>query len=58
MLEVTAEKPQGINMKPTALLKTREMSGKEEKGKGQRKCVLHKDEQSCFCTASTLSGIT
>ena len=31
MLEVTAEKPQGINMRPNALLNTREISGKEGK---------------------------
>lgn len=52
MLEVTAEKPQGINMRPNALLNTREISGKEGKERGERECVSHKDDQSGSCTAS------
>lgn len=40
MLEVTAEKPQVINMKSTALLETRDILSKEKKEKGERKHVF------------------
>lgn len=40
MLDVTAEKPQVINMKSTALLETREILSKEKKEKGERKHVF------------------
>ena len=40
MLEVTAEKPQVINMKSTALLETREILSIEKNEKGERKHVF------------------
>ena len=48
MLEVTAEKPQEINMKSTALLETREILSKEKKEKGERKHVFAQEWQKLF----------